>query len=1466
MESRKTLLSLRWLSSSESLARIVGGQLGGGRRLAVCALLLCLGFHFSLFTAHAQGPGLYKDGKKILDLGEMVDSSFQPAAAPRLEQTAGMKLFREVFGEKMPSKDTPQKKYIRLVLECRDIVESIASYRDSDSAFMDGIGRLLVLEQRLFQANKLLLDKFSEIEKSLKDNGYPAEKIDRHVEVVEGHTIVANRLSELLANLRSAHDSNDQAFLEFLIQELKQYFIDNVFRKDPPLLSSQPLPVMMEVKKAPIVEDQLPPAIPYPTISKDGPDPADLDPTIDVQFTDEIIALAVSLNNSPVEMYNYVRDNFEFEPYLGSRKGSQQTLTHRRGNDYDQASLLIALLRVSGIPARYATGTVKMTIDQATNWLGIQDKRNAGSILTTCGMEGIIYIVNDDTVAISCRRVWVEAWIPFINYRGAINDSTGFMWVPVDPTFKQYEYTPGINLLAEIDFDAEAFVFDYISTFHSETPIEMFREMLLDSLALYHPGADDEDLITSRTVIKETDGILPGTLPYTLMSMDSTFSEIASNKRYYIEFHLYDGSGMDLDYTISLPEIAERQVTISYVGATAAHQEIIDTSGGIFNVDLPYLVDLKPVLKIDGCEVARGSGDVMMGTTHYSDMHFTAPTGASNQIPTVSNVIIAGNYQGIGIDTEDAFPSFWDLPETSCDEEYLGQEVHQTALTYLNNVDVAGDELSDLMHQVVTNDVSEAIVGNTITVLFSGGSPISFEWTGMIVDADRKIIGPFSVDGVDSRCDYMRLGGADGSIQENVLFETRFEQEAISAIKILELASDSGITICEITTSIAADCPGIDQPSHVITAINNALAQGHHVIIPERGFTYYLWTGTGWIDIDPATCAAGYIISGGQNGGATVQEWDITYPDLYCIEPSKPITITPVSAKGLYCAESNQKWVFAPQQIKYWGKDKDDNCELLDTKYKQFPVKYTIKYIADKWGPGEYTFRCGSYTTDCGCTMVDTTVTIVKASVAGYVYGESGRKIDNMDNLSNPANVISSGYMKFKATVEPSAVTDNLYYKWSIPGDGGTLTDPEGPGDSHLEVKWDAPDDHEKNITVTFEIKESSSGPTICTKTVRLRTIRPYVVGVRFVSHWGEEQPIGDSKDPEYDATEGVNDPACYVKGSWIRVQVDLAGEEDDDAVNNLTKKTTIKVTAEATYGGTSNQFDEGSIDDVNTENWATPDFGTVEIVSDDILPDLVTEYEDFEMHWTFKVVNSSGNWVIAYQEEAGYSHKTVHKNATGGRIYGFYLIYEEHEFPDWANFRRLTLDYACNWAKGQNQIDPILQALLDSVEAHYRYTVGGNCWYLSKEFDHLCKCLGIYSKLHKWSADPGAPEVEDMVTMYPNQFEPIGPLTWPEWQTGLGDGSSPLHGWGYHEWVEANGSIYDPSAGVKQSGTWGNYETSCFDHYGKLKTVSPDTYEIQDNQPGQSVGCEAEGHRLHIDDDGWPSYAPGFTGPPHGY
>jgi len=58
-------------------------------------------------------------------------------------------------------------------------------------------------------------------------------------------------------------------------------------------------------------------------------------------------------------------NNISFVPSYGAIQGSQQTRRRRRGNAYDTASLLIALLRAAQVPARYVYGTVEKKRGQA---------------------------------------------------------------------------------------------------------------------------------------------------------------------------------------------------------------------------------------------------------------------------------------------------------------------------------------------------------------------------------------------------------------------------------------------------------------------------------------------------------------------------------------------------------------------------------------------------------------------------------------------------------------------------------------------------------------------------------------------------------------------------------------------------------------------------------------------------------------------------------------------------------------------------------------------------------------------------------------------------------------------------------------------------------------------------------------------------------------------------------------------
>ena len=365
-------------------------------------------------------------------------------------------------------------------------------------------------------------------------------------------------------------------------------------------------------------------------------------------------------------------------------------------------------------------------------------------------------------------------------------------------------------------------------------------------------------------------------------------------------------------------------------------------------------------------------------------------------------------------------------------------------------------------------------------------------------------------------------------------------------------------------------------------------------------------------------------------------------------------------------------------------------------------------------------------------------VTIIKVNIDGYVYGESGRKIDNMQELNNPANVVASGYLEFKASVEPTCIEDDLYYKWS--STEGTLSGlAEGQGDSFLDVKWDAPDGHKKNGILKLGIKKSGSDSTGCFEIIKLKTIRPYIVRVKFVNDWiimGNEQQIADGGDPEYDATVPVSHPVCYEKDTDLQVEVDLGGDVNDDRDNNLIKKTKIKVTGKLYYNGAENgNLDEDSID-ANTEDWSIPDYNSVDMHTGDNFPDKVTEYEDFKMRWVFKVKNSSGNWVIAYEDGSGcgYSQETEHKDGT----YGLYTTFDDYECEE-LHFTKAHIDDAVSWASsvlGASEHDvahKVMNEISGTIAADGCICPGGEwstdwseeCWLAARgdNNDGMCCC-----------------------------------------------------------------------------------------------------------------------------------------------
>jgi len=139
------------------------------------------------------------------------------------------------------------------------------------------------------------------------------------------------------------------------------------------------------------------------------------------------------------------------------RDRARQSRPHdaQRGNAFDQASLLIALLRAANVPARYVYGTVEAPLAQVQNWVGGTENANATlAVLSRGGIPAVGVTEAGSVRRVKWEHVWVEAFLDYVPSRGE-RPRAGDTWIPMDPSFKQYAFTGGMNLATSVAFDAQ---------------------------------------------------------------------------------------------------------------------------------------------------------------------------------------------------------------------------------------------------------------------------------------------------------------------------------------------------------------------------------------------------------------------------------------------------------------------------------------------------------------------------------------------------------------------------------------------------------------------------------------------------------------------------------------------------------------------------------------------------------------------------------------------------------------------------------------------------------------------------------------------------------------------------------------------------------------------------------------------------------------------------------------------------
>ncbi|WP_233189375.1 transglutaminase-like domain-containing protein, partial [Geothermobacter hydrogeniphilus] len=544
--------------------------------------------------------------------------------------------------------------------------------------------------------------KFAQTEKWLKNANLPAEILDRHYRFVKHYDANLEELKGNIVRIEKAKNMEEaEAEIEKTKKQLKRVKRTSKHRHlDPDKLPNrQPKAKKREprmekeeferdFKKDNFTWRNQKRILVASAGSLDGlllPD--DLAETIEVPFTPEIRTKAAELGNSPLRIYEWVRNNIEFVPTWGSIQGAQMTLETRQGNAFDTASLLIALLRAAGVKARYVMGTIELPIEKVMNWAGdFTDPMSALDFFSSGGIPTKGLVDGGRIVAARMEHVWVEAYIDYFPSRGA-KHKEGDTWISLDPSFKQYTYSDGIDIRSAVPFDAQTFLDQVQATatideaqgyatgvdaLLVQQTLQDYQTRVQDYIQQTYPDATVGDVLGRKEIVRQEFPFLLGTLPYRTAVKGATFAAIPDAYRHKLTFHVENevtpGSFVDptapapadtsLRLTMSLPELAGKKITLSYSPATAQDEAVLEAylpkphadGTPIQPSELPsslpaYLINVKPELRIDGQVVATGA-PVGLGGTNIFTMTFSDPSYGST---TITNYLDAGVFQAIGL-------------------------------------------------------------------------------------------------------------------------------------------------------------------------------------------------------------------------------------------------------------------------------------------------------------------------------------------------------------------------------------------------------------------------------------------------------------------------------------------------------------------------------------------------------------------------------------------------------------------------------------------------------------------------------------------------------------------------------------------------------------------------------------------------------------------------------------------------
>ena len=557
----------------------------------------------------------------------------------------------------------------------------------------------------------------------------------------------------------------------------------------------------------------------------------DLEANEDVQISQEIKDLAQKLDYNPTKIYKWVYDNIEFVPTYGSIQGAAYTLETKRGNATDTSSLLIALLRTSGIPARYVSGTIDVPATVAKDWIGgVNNLGAAANLIGQGGIPNVIMTSSGKETALRMEHIWVEAKLDYLPSKGAIqtarqnNPNIDDSWVPMDASYKRYERTQGIDLAKAVPFDATEFLnkvqqgatvddasgsAQNLNTANIETSVKAYQSKIESYLKEKYPNATVSDVLGTSKIKTYQSKMLSPVLPYEVVAVVRDYHTLPDTMRHYFHLNVSDATdpyasemgSYAAQFKIASTRLQGKPLALSFRPATEADAQVIanalpkpDASGNIdpsqLSKSLSSSIRVVGEITLDG-QVLKTLPSYALGTEIQAQIGFNSP---NNSWGLPNKQFNAGEYHAIGYDMQGISQAQMQKLKAKLATTKTKIESKDAAqVKTLNSHDVTGimlqavvqsyfslndaqDDIQERPSGVINNAfMSFGTFSTSLQGVYSWGVLRSAKFAGMVMDIDR--IGANIVDKDNNQANLLAFTQQQGprqSLNENQVPEMFF--------------------------------------------------------------------------------------------------------------------------------------------------------------------------------------------------------------------------------------------------------------------------------------------------------------------------------------------------------------------------------------------------------------------------------------------------------------------------------------------------------------------------------------------------------------------------------------------------------------------------------------------------------------------------------------------------------------------